>query len=346
TQPAESLIDEQLSRTIAMLGEDGVKRVRKSFVVVVGVGGVGSHAATLIARSGVEKLRLIDFDQITVSSLNRHAVAGRSDVGHSKVEVLRDAIHDFAPHTVVEIEREMFTGNRADYLLRDRPDYVVDAIDNIDTKIELIEYCVKNNLPVIASMGAGGKTDPSRIQIADITETFEDPLARAVRKRLRKKGINDNIPVVYSTEKPDQARQLRALDESLVSEADEFAVLPGFRSRIMPVLGTLPAIFGMTLASYVVCVLAGHPVDPLPVKKRDSVYKRVTQELYLREASLCSDADEARATFPFHESDVAYIYEEVWRGRCAATGAVDKTTLIRWNPLRPLSVQNCVCLAK
>ncbi|KAJ3327654.1 hypothetical protein HDU76_011378 [Blyttiomyces sp. JEL0837] len=246
-RPPEELIREQLTRNYSFLGEEPMEKVRKSFVIVVGVGGVGSHCAHMLIRSGVEKIRLIDFDQITLSSLNRHAVATHDDVGISKVDCLVKHFKEISPQVQVEARMELFNVENAPRLLSGKPDFVLDCIDNIDTKIELIQYCHDNGLRILASMGAGAKSDPSRVQIADISETFEDPLARVTRKGLRMKGIESGIPVVYSTEKPSV--KLLPLDESKVAEADQYATLPTFRSRILPVLGTLPALFGLAMAT-------------------------------------------------------------------------------------------------
>lgn len=168
----DSLVREQLARNLAFLGEEGLAHVRGSFVIVVGAGGVGSWAALMLLRSGVEHLRIIDFDQVTLSSLNRHAVATRADVGTPKVVALQKHCAEIAPHSKVEARVELFSKENAETLLAGKPDFVVDAIDNIDTKIELIKYCCDNGLRVVSSMGAGAKADPSRIQIADISDTF------------------------------------------------------------------------------------------------------------------------------------------------------------------------------
>ena len=174
----ELLMDEQLSRNIAFLGEENVKTLCNSFVVVVGLGGVGSHAAHMLLRAGVRKIRLIDFDQVTLSSLNRHAVATRADVGIPKVTAMKNHLLEIIPNADIDNRVQMFSLEEADKLLEGNPDYVLDCIDHLKTKVELIKYCVDHKIKIIASMGAGAKADPSRIQIADLSNTFEDPLAR------------------------------------------------------------------------------------------------------------------------------------------------------------------------
>ena len=172
------IIQEQLSRNYLFFGNEPMDKIRKSFVVIVGLGGVGSHAAVMLARSGIEHIRLIDFDQVTLSSLNRHASATRKDVGISKVLAIKNHLTEIVPHAKIEAFQQLFEINAADDLLSGKPDFVLDCIDNLETKVDLIAYCLRNNIKILASMGAGAKSDPSRIQIADLNDTFEDPLAK------------------------------------------------------------------------------------------------------------------------------------------------------------------------
>jgi tRNA A37 threonylcarbamoyladenosine dehydratase len=212
----------------AILGDDKMKRLQDSFVVVVGAGGVGSWAALMLLRAGVRRMRLIDFDQVTLSSLNRHAVATLDDVGTPKVRTMERHFTLISPNCDLDIRIDLFNADNADDLLGGNPDYIIDAIDNINTKIDLVRYCFDHNLKVISSMGAGAKADPSRIQITDISETLgnrgrrccreitnegynceiEDPLARTVRRQLRQYNVERGIPVVYSTEKPHHVKLL------------------------------------------------------------------------------------------------------------------------------------------
>ncbi|KAI9208851.1 uncharacterized protein BJ171DRAFT_487499 [Polychytrium aggregatum] len=337
----EELVREQLSRNYAFLGENGAARVRGSFVIVVGVGGVGSHAAHMLLRAGVERLRLIDFDQVTLSSLNRHAVATQADVGTPKVVCLQRHFQKIFPKAKVEACVEMFQLNSAGGLLNGNPDFVLDCIDNLQTKIQLIKYCYESKLRVISSMGAGAKADPSRIQIADISETYEDPLARTTRRALKKEGIESGVQVVYSTEKPGTVKLL-PLDEDKVSTAQEFATLPDFRVRILPVLGTIPALFGMAMASYVITELAHFPTSPLAIKNREPTYTRIHRDICNREKDVYASSPH----IPLSIADVGYIFDEIWRGRSALSGAMDKVTLCRWDRTKPISFGNVVCLSK
>jgi tRNA A37 threonylcarbamoyladenosine dehydratase len=198
----ESLVREQLARHYSFLGDEGMAALRGAFVVVVGAGGVGSACALSLLRAGVGALRLIDFDQVSLSSLNRHAVATLADVGRPKVVVCSEHFARIAPWAHVEAWVELFKGDEAPRLLgasrpvgrsadakTRQPTYVIDAIDNLDTKVELLAYCYRQGIKCFSSMGAGAKCDPSRIQIADLTDTSEDPLSRHVRRKLRMMGI-------------------------------------------------------------------------------------------------------------------------------------------------------------
>ncbi|KAK0949325.1 hypothetical protein LTS01_025836, partial [Friedmanniomyces endolithicus] len=179
-------------------------------------GGVGSHATAALARSGCSRLRLIDFDQVTLSSLNRHAVATLADVGTPKVHCLQKRLEQIVPWTHFDSINALFSEKVAAAQLApwegdgQKPDYVIDAIDNIDSKVALLRYCHENGIRVVSSMGAGCKSDPTRVFIGDISASTEDPLSRATRRKLRLLGIKDGIPVVFSSEKsgPGKAQLL------------------------------------------------------------------------------------------------------------------------------------------
>lgn len=153
----EDVINEQLARNRAFLGDEAMSKIRKSFVIVVGAGGVGSWAATMLVRSGVGRVRIIDFDQVSLSSLNRHACATQADVGTSKVDCIAKYLSSVAPFVQMEPVTALWNMDCAAELLEGNPDFVIDAIDNIDTKVDLLTYCNKNGLPVISAMGADVK---------------------------------------------------------------------------------------------------------------------------------------------------------------------------------------------
>jgi len=202
-----------LTRTSSFLTPNGLAKLRSTFVIVVGLGGVGSHCTASLVRSGVAYIRVVDFDQVTLSSLNRHAVATLADVGTPKVQCVKRRLEAVVPWVHWEIFNEIWREDQADRLLGpfggsdgQQPDYVVDAIDNIDSKVALLKCCYARGIKVVSSMGAGCKSDPTRVMIGDISATIEDPLSKATRRRLRLLGISEGIPVIFSTEKPGRAK--------------------------------------------------------------------------------------------------------------------------------------------
>lgn len=158
----------------------------------------------MLVRSGVRKIRLIDFDQVTLSSLNRHALANMHDVGTSKADALRRQLLKVVPWCEIEAVVQMFKGADADKLLQGEPDFVLDCIDDVHTKAELIAYCLERKLPVITSMGAGGKSDPTRMRVAALSDCINDPLASKIKWKLKKHhGVSaDDVLCVFSAEKP------------------------------------------------------------------------------------------------------------------------------------------------
>ncbi|RYG45665.1 hypothetical protein EON67_10355, partial [archaeon] len=161
----DELRAEQFSRNRQFLGDAGQAAIERAFVIVVGVGGVGSHAAHMLVRAGVRRIRVIDFDQVSLSSLNRHAVACRADVGTPKVTTLAKYFARIAPSCIVEPVQSIFEGARAAELLAGSPDFVLDCIDDIPTKAELLQFCHDHKLRVVSSLGAAGRADPTRVHI-------------------------------------------------------------------------------------------------------------------------------------------------------------------------------------
>jgi tRNA threonylcarbamoyladenosine dehydratase len=203
---------ELFARVQAFFGDDGLKRLENSFVIIVGLGGVGSHCAHMLVRSGVGKVRLIDFDQVTLSSLNRHAVATLEDVGISKAVAMQRRLQSIVPWCQIEAVTTMFRAEVASTLISDKPDIVIDCIDDVNTKAELIAYCVHHSIPVLTSMGAGAKADPTRLRIAPLTEVINDPLAQKIKWKLKKHGVSaEQVLSVFSIEKP--SCELLPLDE-------------------------------------------------------------------------------------------------------------------------------------
>ncbi|KAK4162028.1 hypothetical protein QBC43DRAFT_90173 [Cladorrhinum sp. PSN259] len=341
----DELILEQLARNRVFLGDEGLAKLRSSFVVVVGCGGVGSHACAALARSGVSKIRLIDFDQVTLSSLNRHAVATLADVGLPKVQCLQRRLCAITPWIKFDLRLQKFEGKVAETLLESweesgqKPDFVIDAIDNIESKVELLKYCHDNRLPVISAMGAGTKSDPTRVMVGDIGASFEDGLSRATRRKLKLLGVTSGIPVVYSTEKMGEGKAaLLPLSEAEFAKGSvgDLGPLPDFRVRILPVLGTMPAVFGYVVANHVILKITGYPMDYQPAKARDKMYEAILAYVQAVEEKVVRMREGGRTDVciglkvPITPGDIAFLVEEAFRGRSAVTGIPTKLMLIRW----------------
>ncbi len=236
------------TRNIDLVGEEGFRRLRRAHVAVLGLGGVGSHAAVALARAGVGRIRLVDFDKVTASGLNRHAVAGLADVGRPKVEVVGEKLRAIAPEIEVEEQAVFFHEETVDQLLGADLDQVVDAIDSFTPKVVLLATCVERGLATVSSMGASARVNPTLMRVGDLSETRVCPLARAVRKALGKKGVRTGITCVYSEEAP--------LPPLPPDQDDEVLQRGRVRNRL-PSLSVMPGIFGYALAGEVIQRLAG-----------------------------------------------------------------------------------------
>lgn len=351
----DEILNEQLTRNIQFFGEKGQRSIAESFVIVVGLGGVGSHAAHMLLRSGVGRLRLIDFDQVTLSSLNRHAVATREDVGIPKAVCLERHFRTIMPEAEVDARVEMLTAENLEELLSGSPDFVIDAIDNIDTKVALLAACQRRGLPVLCVAGTGAKADPTRMRFVDVSESSIDPLARAVRTRLRRDyNISSGVTVLLSTEKPRCG--LVSLVDMTAGNPLDYQVVPNFRVRTIPVLGTAPAVFGQAAAAHVLCSLAGAPLAGEPmIRLQASQYVRALDRLTAREEQRYGSEDGVAVDI----DDVTYLLREVWRGfsaraqRVAAPGgdkglmrATAHLEFTRWDAARPASADNLVLLTR
>lgn len=347
----DEIVSEQFTRNVQFFGMDSQLLVHNAFVVVVGLGGVGSHAASMLVRSGIGRIRLVDFDQVSLSSLNRHAVATRADVGLPKATCLHNHILQIFPECHVDARVQMYDASSEDDILADVPDFVLDCIDNIDTKVSLLAACVKRGLKVLSATGAGARADPTRIRISDLSESLNDPLSRAVRHRLKREhGIESGIPVVFSTEKPKAKLLPFKVPTGDNVNPSEYQVVPGFRVRIIPVMGAIPAMFGQVMAAYVIANIARFQVDFEPVVHWDTeFYKLLLQRLVEREELQFGSA----AGVEVDLEDVVYVVRELWHGHSArdvssisaARGMwrhVNNLTLTRWDTLQSASATNLV----
>ncbi|KAJ4716969.1 tRNA threonylcarbamoyladenosine dehydratase [Melia azedarach] len=349
----DEIIAEQLTRNIQFFGLESQRKVTGSYVVIIGLGGVGSHAAAMLLRSGVGRLLLVDFDQVSVSSLNRHAVATRADVGTPKALCLKKHFSSIFPECNIDAKVLLYDASSEEEILSGHPDFVLDCIDNIDTKVALLAACVRRGLKVLSATGAGARADPTRIRIADLRESTNDPLSRSVRHRLRKDyGIEGGIPVVFSLEKP-KAKLLPFKGTTGEEEnPSDYQMVPGFRVRIIPVLGSIPAIFGLVMASYVVTQLAELQVQTEPIVNIDvDHYRLLHQRLIEHEESLYGTAMEVQVDV----EEVMYVVKELWHGRSAREysakdvgrgmwRSVNELMLVRWDRAKPATLSNLVLL--
>ena len=229
-----------MSRTQLMLGDNLVEKLMSKNILVVGLGGVGGICAEMIVRAGIGKMTIVDNDTIDASNINRQIPALHSTVSQSKAQVLAARLVDINPLLELTILEVFVEKTSMQALIEKEPwDYVVDCIDTLSAKVDLIKGCMDRKLAIVSSMGAGGKVDPSQIRVTDLSKSYECNLARYVRKRLQALGIKKGLKVVFSPEKPDQSK---------IIESDK--VYP--KKSIIGTLSYMPAIFGCTVASVVI----------------------------------------------------------------------------------------------
>lgn len=218
-----------------------MEKLRSSRIAIFGIGGVGGFVAEALARSGIFHLDLIDSDNVSLTNLNRQIIALHSTVGRPKVDVMRERILDINPEADVRTYQCFFLPETKDQFDFSQYDYVVDAVDTVKAKLELIVRAKENNVPIICSMGAGNKLDPTAFEVADISETSVCPLARVMRQECKKRGLR-GVKVVYSKERPVEIK-IQAGDESLEKKGNSIA--PGS-------IAFVPSVAGLIIASEVV----------------------------------------------------------------------------------------------
>lgn len=242
----------QFSRTELLLGRENMERLRNARVAVFGIGGVGGYAVEALARSGVGTLDLIDDDKVCLTNINRQIHATRKTVGKYKAEVAKERVLEINPHAAVNVHRCFYMPDTADQFDFSQYDYVVDAIDTVTGKLELVKQAEKCHVPIISSMGAGNKMDPTAFRVADIYQTSVCPLAKVMRRELKKCGIK-HLKVVYSQEKP-----LEPVEDMAISCREHCICPPGTvrkctRRRAIPGSNAfVPSVVGLIIAGEVV----------------------------------------------------------------------------------------------
>lgn len=195
------MMQEQLSRTELLIGSEGLEKLKKARVAVFGIGGVGGYVVEALVRSGVGALDLIDSDRVVLSNLNRQIIATRQTIGKYKTEVMKERIHSICPDTVVNVHNCFYLPETREQFDFTEYDYVVDAVDTVTAKLDLVMGAKEAGVPIISSMGAGNKMNPALFEVADIYKTSVCPLAKVMRRELKKRGI-EHLKVVYSKEEP------------------------------------------------------------------------------------------------------------------------------------------------
>ena len=228
-------IQEQFYRTSIILGEDKINSLKLKHVLIAGVGGIGGYVVEALARGGIGKITIIDHDLVDITNINRQIIALLPDVGKPKIELFSKRVAQINPECEFIAKQVFIDGDNLSELIHADVDYVVDCIDTINSKLGLIEYCYRNKIKLISAMGAGNKIDVTQAKIADISKTTTCGLARLVRLRLRERGINRGVKVVYSTE---------AGSAPLIQE--------GVSRPINGTVSYLPALFGIMLSGVVI----------------------------------------------------------------------------------------------
>lgn len=223
-------------RTEIVIGKEGVDKLAAANVIVFGVGGVGSYVVEALVRAGIGNLTIVDFDDVDITNINRQIPALHSTIGRYKVDVMKERIKDINPDININAKRMLFDEKTSEELLEGNYDFVVDAIDMMQSKIHLIEECYKRDLNIISSMGMGNKLDPTMIEITDLYKTEMCPLAKVLRRELKKRGVK-KLKVAYSKEKPRET--------AVFKEGDKVKRVNGSMSFV-------PSAAGLAIASYIV----------------------------------------------------------------------------------------------
>lgn len=238
------MTDNWLERTELLLGSEKLETIRQAHVLVVGLGGVGAYAAEMIARAGVGRMTIADADTVALSNINRQLVALHSTVGQQKAEVLARRLRDINPEIALTVVNRYIRDEETYTLLDAAPyDYAVDAIDTLSPKLALIAGTLERGIPLVSSMGAGAKTDPTKLEIADISKTHHCPLAHMLRKRLHKIGIRSGFRAVFSPEAIRDGAMILCEEQNKKSNVGTISYIP--------------ALFGIGCASVVIRDLIG-----------------------------------------------------------------------------------------
>jgi tRNA A37 threonylcarbamoyladenosine dehydratase len=233
-----------LERTALLLGDEKLQQLRNANVLVVGLGGVGAYAAEMIARAGVGRMTIADADTVSVTNINRQLIALHSTIGREKSDLMAERLRDINPDIELNVVNRFTKDDETDALLdSDKFDFIVDAIDTLSPKLALIKGALDRNIPLVSSMGAGAKTDPTKMEITDIAKTHHCPLAHMLRKRLHKIGIRSGFTAVFSPEPVREGAMILCEEQNKKSNTGTISYIP--------------ALFGIGCASVVIRGLIG-----------------------------------------------------------------------------------------
>ncbi|HBA88507.1 MAG TPA: tRNA cyclic N6-threonylcarbamoyladenosine(37) synthase TcdA [Geobacter sp.] len=251
----------RFSRTELLVGTTGLNKLKGSTVAIFGLGGVGSYAAEALCRAGIGRLVIVDFDDICLTNVNRQLHAMDGTVGKAKALVMAERMRLINPQAEIIPYQDFYAAENSDFLLADQYDYVVDAIDHITSKLHLIRTCRERGIPIISSMGAAAKVDPTLIKVGDISETTKCRMAKSVRKLLKKQGVEKGVKVVYSTEeyREQEMKDGGCKGNCICPNKDEQKFSCEHRRIILGSVSYIPSIFGLTMAGVVVNDLLATP---------------------------------------------------------------------------------------
>ena len=251
----------KFSRTELLIGKENLDKLRRSKVAVFGIGGVGTYAVEGLVRAGVENFVLVDDDKICLTNLNRQLHATHTTIGKVKVEVMKERILDINPNAIVETHKLFYLPSDDNELIKDEYDYIIDAVDTVTAKIDLVVQATKRNIPIISAMGAGNKMDPTLFEVSDIYKTSVCPLAKVMRKELKSREIK-SLKVVYSKEKP-----IKPIDENNNS-CNNMCICPpdterkcNTRNQIPGSISFVPSVVGLIIAGEVIKDLIDYKSD-------------------------------------------------------------------------------------
>lgn len=238
------MTDNWLERTTLLLGEEKLEQLKRASVLVVGLGGVGAYAAEMIARAGVGRMTIADADTVSATNINRQLIALHSTIGREKSDLMAERLRDINPEIELTVINRFIKDDETDALLdSDHFDFVVDAIDTLSPKLALIKGALDREIPLVSSMGAGAKTDPTKMEICDISRTHHCPLAHMLRKRLHKIGIRKGFHAVFSPEPVREGAMILCEEQNKKSNTGTISYIP--------------ALFGIGCASVVIRSLIG-----------------------------------------------------------------------------------------